>query len=170
MSLLPAIFLDEASSELGTSANNFVQEQRLYAREVGAPAWGWSATVLPDGAYCGYGCVNMDVVVPHASMLAAEDVSPSALTLNLQTLAAEGARPKLFDGAQRIDYGFRASVDWKTSPPRVTSLQLFLDQSMGFLGLVNQRDHGQIRRYFCRDAIAQHAKALIPDYQNSCSK
>jgi hypothetical protein len=167
MAFLPGIFLDEAGSELGTSARNFAKDQICQARKLGAPAWGWSATVLPNGKYCGYGCVRMDVLVPHASILAADYLKSADLVKNLQALQKLGTRPRLIDGTKQIDLGFRASVFWKTR--KVASAHLFLDQSMAFLSLMNKRDQGHIRQDFCNDAIAVQIKALIPrDYANSC--
>lgn len=165
MAFLPGIFLDEIGSILGISANRFARDQICEAQKIGAPAWGWSATVLPDGTYCGYGCLKTDFLVPHASILAADYLNPTSLMQNLQALEALGARPRVINGAQQMDFGFRASVSWKTG--RVASTYLFLDQSMAFLSLVNQRDQGRIRQHFCQDPIMVQVKAL-PDYRNSC--
>ena len=169
MQLLPGIFLDEAESELGTSACNFVQDQICYAQQIGAPTWGWSATALPPyGAeYCGYGCERDDILVPHASILAADCISPAELTKNLLALEALGARPLVTDGTQTFDFGFRASVNWRTR--EVSAVYLVLDQCMAFLSLVNHRANGRIRELFCQDDITLRAISLIPDYGNSCA-
>jgi hypothetical protein len=169
MAYLPGIFLDEKGSELGESAFNFTQDQICYAKQIGAPAWGWSATALPTlgGGYCGYGCVNIDVLVPHASILGVEDVGPAELEENLLELEALGARPMLFDGIEMFELGFRASVNWKTGD--VAPLHLLLDQSMAFLSLVNHFTNGRIRELCCQDDIMRAANILIPDYENSCS-
>jgi hypothetical protein len=166
MAFLPGIFLDERASPLGKSANRFAQDQICEAKNIGAPAWGWSATTMPDRTYCGYGCERMGVLVPHASILAADYLTPTVLMQNLQALAALGTRPKVSAGGQQVDLGFRASVDWQTG--KVTPDSLFLDQSMAFLSLVNKRDHGILRQHFCQDPIARRAKARIPDYASSC--
>lgn len=167
MQLLPGIFLDEAGSELGTSARNFVQDQTCYAQQIGAPAWGWSATALPPyGAeYCGYGCVRDDILVPHATLLAAEIISGSELSQNLSNLHRLGARPLVMDMA--LDYGFIASANWQTD--EVATTYLVLDQTMAFLSLVNYRTGGKIRASFCQDGITRQAMTLIPDYSNSCA-
>jgi len=178
MGLLPAIFLDEAESELGISHRNFVQDQICYAEEIGAPAWGWSATALPPyGAeYCGYDCEQDgldnitpkidNIIVPHASILAADYVSLSELTQNLHALETLGARASVTDGNQGFDFGFRASVDWRKN--EVATLYLVLDQSMAFLSLVNHVTNGRIRSLFCQDEITQAGIIQIPDYSNSC--
>jgi hypothetical protein len=85
---------------------------------------------------------------------------------NLQALELLHTRPKVSDGTQLFDFGFRASVDWQTG--KVTPDSLFIDQSMAFLSLVNKRNHGIIRQHFCQDPIAGRIKARIPDYANSC--
>jgi len=168
MAFLPAIFLDEANGELGASYRNFVQDQICYAKQIGAPAWGWSATAMPPhGAdYCGYRCVRDDVLVPHASILAVDYVDSAELVNNLQALESLGARTAVTDGEQTFDFGFHASVDWQKN--EVASVYLVLDQSMAFLSLVNHATKGRIRSLFCQDRITQSAISKIPDYKNSC--
>jgi hypothetical protein len=168
MQFLPGIFLDEADSELGTSACNFAQDQICYAQQIGAPAWGWSATALPPYGeeYCGYGCERDDILVPHASILAADCLSSVSLTKNLLALSVLGARPLVTDGTQTFDFGFRASVNWELG--EIASVYLVLDQSMAFLSLVNRATHGGFRDLFCEDEITSAAISLIPDYMNSC--
>jgi len=169
MALLPGIFLDEAESELGTSARNFVQDQICYYQQIGAPAWGWSATALPPYGeeYCGYGCVRDNILVPHASVLAANYVSSAELTQNLHALEELGARVLVTDGHERFDFGFCASLNWQTG--EVASVYLVLDQSMAFLSLANHRINGHIRELFCQDDITLRAINMIPDYGNSCA-
>jgi hypothetical protein len=169
MAFLPAIFLDEKNNELGTSAHNFVQDQICYAQQIGAPAWGWSATAMPPyGAdYCGYGCMRDEILVPHASILAAESINSEELYENLLSLEALGARQPVTDGIQTTDFGFRASLNWSTHD--VTTTYLVLDQSMTFLSLVNKIDNKNIRKLFCQDEITHQAIKLIPDYTNSCT-
>jgi hypothetical protein len=166
MAFLPGIFLDEIGSPLGTSAHRFALDQICEAQKIGAPAWGWSATTMPDETYCGYGCERLEVLVPHASILAADYLTPTVLMQNLQALESLGTRPKIVLGGQQLDFGFRASVNWEDG--QVTHDYLFLDQSMAFLSLVNKRENGIIRQYFCQDLIALRIKARIPDYTNSC--
>ena len=169
MQFLPGIFLDETESEIGTSASNFAQDQICYAQQIGAPAWGWSATCLPPYGedYCGYGCERDDILVPHASILAADYISPASLTENLLILEAMGGRQSVTDGTQTFDFGFRASVNWQTS--EVASVYLVLDQSMAFLSLFNGITNGVIRELFCQDEITLSAISLIPEYSNSCA-
>ena len=169
MAFLPALFLDEAESELGTSARNLVRDQICRAQQIGAPAWGWSATALPPyGAeYCGYGCMRDDILVPHASILAIDDIGPSELIRNLRALEALGVRPLVTDGAHSFDFGFPASVNWQTH--EAATVYLVLDQSMAFLSLVNYRTNGRIRETFCEDSITQTAMALISDYTSGCN-
>jgi hypothetical protein len=71
------------------------------------------------------------------------------------------------DGIQTTDFGFRASLNWRTH--EVTTTYLFLDQGMVFLSLVNKIDKKNIRKLFCQDEITQKAIKLIPDYSNSCT-
>ncbi len=166
MSFLPSIFLYEAKSEIETSADNFVKDQICYYQQIGAPAWGWSAIALPPYGeeYCGYGCVRDDILVPHASILAANYVSSSELITNLRAFEALGAREKVTDGNEELDFGFRASVMWQTG--EVASVYLVLDQSMSFLSLVNRVINGRIRKLFCQDDITLRAIDLIPDYSH----
>lgn len=168
MALLPELFLDESGSELGTSATNFVNDQVCLAGGLGSPAWGWSACALPpDGSsYCGYGCIADNVLAPYASLLAAEIVGSDKLADNLQALEALGARRFVPDGGVGVDFGFRDSVNWRF--PDVVPVYLVLDQSMGFLSLVNLATDGGIRKSFCKDPVTGSAINLIPDYSNAC--
>ena len=171
MQLMPAIFLEETRSSLGISARNFVLDQICFARQNGWPAWGWSATALPPygGDYCGYGCdpTPLGVLVPHASILAASQVSPDELVANLKALEWLGARKAASDGNLAYEFGFRASLNWKTG--QVATVYLVLDQSMAFLSLVNQSRAGFLRQQFCQDSIMQQAIRTIPDYAESCA-
>jgi hypothetical protein len=164
MAGLPAIFLDERDNPLGASTQNFVDDQIGYKGSLGAPAWGWSATVQPPfgETYCGYGFLNTAVIVPHASMLAAEYVDEGVLTANLKALAAVNARRAVTDGTVSYDYGFSACVEWGSARP--VPVYLFIDQSMAFLGLANKKTGGKVRTYFNQDPIAQAANASIPIY------
>jgi hypothetical protein len=163
MQFLPGIFMPEAGTVLGDSARHFAADQICYATQIGAPAWGWSATSLPPYGldYCGYGCERDDVLVPHASILAVDGLTLAALEQNLEALQALGARPVVTDGSRQLDFGFAASVDWHTGS--VNTAYLELDQSMAFLSLAN-RQNGRIRQAFGSDPIATSAAALIPDY------
>lgn len=163
MQFLAGIFVPEAGTVLGDSARRFVDDQICYAAQIGAPAWGWSATSLPPNGrdYCGYGCMHDEVLVPHASILAADDVPLAALEQNLEALEAIGARPPVTDGTKRLDFGFAASVNWQTH--EVNTAYLVLDQSMAFLSLANRRN-GKTRQAFSGDPIGANAISLIPDY------
>lgn len=167
MAFLPAIFLDEKDS-LNISARNFVLDQICYYNQIGAPAWGWSATALPPFGedYCGYGCFNDSILVPHASILAINCVGSDTIIQNLQALEALGARISVTDGTEELDFGFCASVNWQTG--EVTTAYLVLDQSMSFLSLVNYIKGGLIHELFCQDTITLKAISLIPDYSCSC--
>jgi Putative glucoamylase len=163
MQFLPGIFVPEAGTVLGDSARHFAADQICYAAQIHAPAWGWSATSLPPNGrdYCGYGCQHDEVLVPHASILAADDVTPVSLEQNLEALQAIGARPPVSDGASMRDFGFAASVNWQTH--EVNTAYLVLDQSMAFLSLAN-RQNGKTRKAFAADPIGSTAISLIPDY------
>ena len=97
----PTIFIDERGSELDTSYTNFIQDQICLANQIGAPAWGWSAAGIPpyEQEYCGYGCIRDDLLVPHASLLAADHVPASVLVKNLRALESLNVREA---GNQRI--------------------------------------------------------------------
>jgi hypothetical protein len=169
MQFLPSIFLNESAAEIGTSAYNFAQDQICYAYQLGAPAWGWSATALPPYGedYCGYGCERDDVLVPHACILTAEYIGPDSLIGNLLVLEEMGSRQPVTDGTQTFDFGFRASVNWQNN--EVASTYLVLDQNMAFLSLYNYLTNGAIRQIFCQDEITLNAISLIPEYSNSCA-
>jgi hypothetical protein len=169
MSFLPAIFLNECDS-LYISAHNFVLDQIYYYNQIGAPAWGWSATALPlfGTDYGGWGYFNDSILVPHACLLAVNSVGIDTVYENLQSFETLGAKQSITNGIQSFDFGFRSSVNWQTV--EVATVYLVLDQCMSFLSLVNYlRDgDGIIRRLFCQDTITQRAIELIPDYCISC--
>jgi hypothetical protein len=161
--LLPGMFFNESKTTLGESARNFVDDQiGYYLKKLKAPAWGWSATVMPDGTYGGYGYIDTDVVVPHASLIAADCITDQELIKNLKALEKLGARRSAWDGMRKYDYGFRASVNWKTK--ELASKQLVLDQAMVILGLANHITKGRLRAIFHKDPIVQNAIRLINDY------
>lgn len=148
MQLLPIIFLERAQRELGESAHNFVLDQICYAKQIGAPAWGQSATALPPYGYeyYGYGDLRDDVLVPHAALLAVEYVHPTELAKNVQAFQVLGTRQVVTDGTTMADFGFRSSVYWETG--EVATVYLVLDQSMAFLSLSNAATGGYIRTLF----------------------
>jgi len=63
---------------------------------------------------------------------------------------------------RKYDYGFRASVNWKTK--ELAFKQLVLDQGMVVLGLANHITKGRLRAVFHKDPIVQNAIRLINDY------
>ncbi len=148
MMLLPQVFLDERDTELYTSTLNLIDDQICLAEQIGSPAWGWSATALaPYGAeYCGYGCLRDDILVPHASILAAEYIAPTRLVANLEALERLGARPLAHDGLAAHDLSFPASVNWQSG--EVCTVYLVLDQDMAFLALVNAQTGGYLGALF----------------------
>jgi Protein of unknown function (DUF3131) len=166
MQFLPGIFVPEAGTALGDSARHFAEDQICYATQIGAPAWGWSATSLPPNGYgyCGFGQFCEEALVPHASILAVDDVPLGSLEQNLEALQALGARPPVTDGTRTLDFGFADSVNWHTGD--VDTAYLELDQSMAFLSLAN-RKNGKTRKAFAADPIGATAISLIPDYQAS---
>ena len=165
---LPALFIDERGSELDTAYTNFIQDQVCLADRIGAPAWGWSAAGIPpyEQEYCGYGCIRDDLLVPHASLLAADHVPASVLVKNLRALESLNARKRATNGSDAFDYGFRDSVLWRTG--QIAEFYLSLDQGMAFLGLANLQTGGSVRTWFCRDPLTQQAIQQIPDYAGSC--
>ena len=163
MQFLPGIFVPEGGTVLGDSARHFAEDQICYATQIGAPAWGWSATSLPPNGYdyCGFGQFCEEALVPHASILAADYVPLVSLEQNLVALQALGARPPVTDGTRTFDFGFADSVNWHTGD--VDTAYLLLDQSMAFLSLAN-RQNGRTRQAFAADPIGATAISLIPDY------
>lgn len=168
MAFMPRLFLDEQQSELEEASQNLLRDQVCYQGVVGAPAWGWSATALPPTGetYCGFGCQQDDVVVPHASLLAADSLTVDEIDQNLRALEQLGARPLVRDGDASFDYGHMASVNWRTGD--IAPAQLLIDQSMAFLGLVNAHTGRRLPDIVCRDSIAQRARTLIEDYKTAC--
>jgi hypothetical protein len=164
MAMLPAIFIDETKSILNISTKNFVKDQICYYKKIKAPAWGFSATALPPygGEYCGYGCFRDEILVPHASILAMDFVKPNNYKKNLKAFEKMGARQVVTDGKEKYDFGFRASVDWKSK--KNASCYLILDQAMAFLSLCNNQTSSLIRKLFSQDKIAIKAVKRISDY------
>jgi hypothetical protein len=161
MALLPQIFINEKGTELETSAKNFIQDQICYASSIGMPAWGNSATALPPyGAeYCGYNCVRTDIIVPHASMLAAQYVTTDELYNNLIKLESMGARIRGSNGKIVQDFGFCTSLNWTNNQP--STAFLILDQCMAFLSLTNKLTDGSIQKLFHQDEVVLRAMELI---------
>lgn len=167
MVLLPWIFLDESTTPIADGARAFIDDQICDFQSRNAPAWGFSATVPPEGNdYCGYGCTRTDFVVPHASLLAAELLSADVLLRNLENLATMGARPQVHDGVTTSDFGFVASASIVNS--QVAPVYLILDQAMAFLATANRLLGGRIRHYVCQDSRAAGLRVLLPEFSGSC--
>ena len=153
---------------IANATRAFIDDQICYAHSVNAPAWGFSATVPPEGnGYCGYGCARTDFVVPHASLLAAEIVSAEVLSRNIDGLTRMGARPLVHDGVTTHDYGFVASASVVNS--QVAPVYLVLDQSMVLLAIANRLNGGRVRQYVCRDSSVTALRSLVPEYARSCA-
>ncbi|HEY3057233.1 MAG TPA: DUF3131 domain-containing protein [Thermoanaerobaculia bacterium] len=166
MQALPALVLDTSRTPLGSSLIAFIEDQICYAKNAGAVAWGFSATVPPQGCtYCGYGC-PLNFIAPHASMLVAGFVFDDVLRANLEALDAAGARPSVNDGVNTYDFGYVSSIslDGTVQSP----VFLVFDQEMAFLGAANRLTGGGVRRYFCQDALADGIRRFIPEYANAC--
>jgi hypothetical protein len=168
MYALPALFIDETGSEIETANQNFVQDQICLAKQIGAPAWGWSAAGIPPygSGYCGYGQLCDDLLAPYASILAANRAQGSILGTNLRNLEALNARKPATNGTDTFDYGFRDSVLWRTG--QIAEFYLSLDQGMSFLAIFNWRNSGGLKALFCQDPLAQSAINKIPDYSGAC--
>lgn len=139
MQYLPGIFLPEKGLPMGESAKNLAQAQIEYAKKDGySPIWGISASETPDGkGYLGWGGMRLDVVTPHACVLAVE-YFPQESVDSLRALEAKGMRPG--------EFGFTDAYDTVTST--CSKNYLILDQSMLFLSLANYLEKGVVRRSF----------------------
>ena len=164
MQFLCGIFIDNEATPLGYSAANFAFAQIQHARNIGSPAWGWSAAEGPDGNYYGWGKITDRLVTPHASVLAIE-LFPREVLANLHTLESIGVREPLVRGDKTYAYGFRDSVDLKTLA--VSNSYLCLDQAMLFLSLENYLKKGIVRKIFAKDPWVSHAYNIIGEYKVS---
>ncbi|UCE17677.1 MAG: hypothetical protein JSV84_12440 [Gemmatimonadota bacterium] len=118
MAFLPAIFLDEKDS-LRISARNFVLDQICHAQHIGAPTWGWSATALPPYGteYCGYGCLQDCILVPHACILSLSTVGVDTVYENLLAFETLGARETGYGWCSDVRLRFSCFIelaDWGT--------------------------------------------------------
>lgn len=132
--MLTSLFLDERKSEMGRSEVNQIREQIKHAEEIGAPVWGWSSSMTPQGRYLGYGELRDDIVAPYASMLAAIYM-PRESVKNLQALERLGARPGTGPSMDYVPMGFRDSVRWESGD--IARHYLTPNQAMGFLAIAN---------------------------------
>jgi len=153
MQFINGIWLDEAGTLMGQSAENFAYAQIRQAQLGHYPVWGWSACEDPAGGYLGWGHLRDEVVTPHASVLAIE-AYPHEVLENLRQLEKMGVR--------HPEWGFYDSVDIKTG--RHAETFLLLDQSMLFLSLVNYLKNDPIRTWFQSAPLIRHGRALIPDF------
>ncbi len=167
MQFICDMFLDNEGTLLGKSSVNFTWAQILHASKIGAPVWGWSACVSPNGPYLGMGGLVDEVVTPHASVLAVS-LFPSEVASNLRRLEEYGLRaPFMVDGKPE-NFGFRDSVNWKNG--RTCDKYLVLDQAMLFLSLVNYCENGLLWKTFGSDEMVKHGKSVITDFRNAKDK
>jgi hypothetical protein len=164
MQTMAELFVQEPGCGLRASACALARDEMCYARQIHAPAWGWSATGLPPNGddYCGYGCVRDDVLVPHAAMLAAGCLPAQAVILDLQAFERLGLRAPVTDGLQSRDFGFVASYNWTLR--EAAWFHLVLDQSLGFLALADHLSGGTLRALFQRDVLFQSAAGQLDCY------
>ncbi len=94
MPYLAGLFIDERETMMGFSQQNYTQSQMTHAANIGAPVWGWSASLDTRGNYVGYGLLRDEIVAPYASILAIEHF-PNQVIANLKTLEKMGARPSI---------------------------------------------------------------------------
>jgi len=163
MQYLNGIFLDERDTLVGRSAANFAYENMRHADALGLPAWGWSASVNPDGGYLGWGVLKDEVVTPHASVLAIQDY-PREVVNNLYVLQKMGARAPWEENGQSYAFGFRDSINLVSGS--VADGYLVLDQAMLFLSLVNFLEDGLVRRYFAEGPGVKAALGSIADFSH----
>lgn len=167
MQFICDMFLDNEGTLLGKSSVNFTWAQILHASKIGAPVWGWSACVSPNGPYLGMGGLVDEVVTPHASVLAVS-LFPSEVVSNLKRLEEYGLRtPFMVDGKPE-NFGFRDSVNWKNG--RTCDKYLVLDQAMLFLSLVNYCENGLLWKTFDSDEMVKYGKSVISDYKKADSQ
>jgi len=167
MQFICDMFLDNEGTLLGKSSVNFTWAQILHASKIGAPVWGWSACVSPNGPYLGMGGLVDEVVTPHASVLAVS-LFPSEVVSNLKRLEDYGLRtPFMVDGKPE-KFGFRDSVNWKNG--QTCDKYLVLDQAMLFLSLVNYCENGLLWKTFDSDEMVKYGKSVISDYKKADSQ
>lgn len=162
MQFICDLFLDNRGTPLGKSAVNFAWVQMLHAARIGAPVWGWSACVAPNGKYLGMGGLIDEVVTPHASVLTI-NLFPSEVVDNLKRLEEFGLRKPALVNGRKEKFGFRDGINWKNA--EITDKYLILDQCMLFLSLVNYCERGMLWRTFDADPMVQHGKQVIADYR-----
>jgi len=164
MQFICDMYLDNEGTLLGKSSVNFTWAQILHASKVGAPVWGWSACVSPNGPYLGMGGLVDEVVTPHASVLAVS-LFPSEVVSNLKRLEEYGLRTPFMVEGKPEKFGFRDSVNWKNG--RTCDKYLVLDQAMLFLSLVNYCEDGLLWKTFGSDKMVKYGKSVISDYKKA---
>ncbi len=156
MQYVNGLFLDDAGTLMGRSAENFAYAQIRHAQENDYPVWGWSASASPDGKqYLGWGGLVDEVVTPHACVMAI-DAFPAEVVSNLRKLESMGARP--------ASMGFVDSVNIQTG--ELSDQYLVWDQGMLLLALANYLEDDIVRRWVGAHALARHGYEQIADYQD----
>jgi hypothetical protein len=167
MQFICDLFMDNRGTPLGMSSANFAWAQMVHGLKIGAPVWGWSACVAPNGKYLGMNMLVDEVVTPHASALAVS-LFPCEVADNLRRLETYGLRaPCMVDGKPEA-FGFRDSVNWKTG--QITDKYLVLDQAMLFLSLVNYCQNGLLWKTFCGDPMIINGRNLLAEYRAAPKK
>ena len=167
MQFICDLFMDNRGASLGLSSAHFAWAQMVHGLTIGAPVWGWSACVAPNGKYLGMGGLVDEVVTPHASALAVS-IFPRDVAENLQRLETYGLRAPCMVNGKPEAFGFRDSVNWKTG--QIADKYLILDQAMLFLSLVNYCNKGLLWRTFAADPMVARGRDLIAEYRQAPSK
>ena len=165
MQFLPGIFLPETGLAMGESAKNFAGAQLEYSKKKGYyPLWGVSASEAPDGkSYLGWGGMRLDVITPHASVLAI-GYYPSEAVENLKELESRGMRPVYESGGKKYDFGFTDSYDIHSST--CSKNYLLLDQGMLFLSLANYLDKDVVRESFGASPLGKKSVKTLEKLEN----
>ena len=156
------LFLDERKTITGKSMADFAYAQMFYAKDMKAPAWGWSSSTSPWGDYLGWGGLRGNVVTPHAGVLAVI-YYPNKVAENLRNLEKFGLRAPFEDNGKKFPFGFRDAVDIDSKEISYGYITA-LDQGMLFLSLANYLKDGLVWNIFERDPIVQNGKTLLKDY------
>ena len=158
MQAIDAIFLNELTTEVGSSIADLAWHQIRESNRLGLKAWGWSNCNIPGKGYTEGGFLPWWVVTPHASALVIE-FYPHHVIKNLRQLETMGLREPL---SPDTAYGFRDSVNLKTG--LVDNRYLCLDQAMLFLSLVNYTENGMVRKYFRNDPLVKNGLKQLNIY------
>lgn len=167
MHYMCGMFLDMRGTPTGKSAADFAWAQIVHSAKAGAPVWGWSAAVAPNGTYLGMNKIRDEVVTPHASALAISHF-PQEVVANLRRLEAFGLRkPCRVDGRDE-NFGMKDSVNWTNG--EMADKYLILDQAMLFLSLANYCENGVLWKTFEADPLVKHAIEVIAEYKDAPAK